>query len=67
MTDCEATLLAGIPNAPSAYDLNENPDLAKQRQRQVLGLMIKYCGMDQEWADNILDYEWKGGVLCAGS
>ncbi len=51
MTDFQATLLAGIPNAPSVYDLNENPDLAQQRQRQVVGLMVKYCeGLDQDWA-----------------
>lgn len=54
MTDYECTLLAGIPNAPSVYDLNENPDLACQRQRQVVTLMVKYSGMTQEWADLLL-------------
>ena len=34
LTDYEATLLAGIPNAPSAYALTQNPDLARQRQSQ---------------------------------
>ncbi|WP_300684881.1 transglycosylase domain-containing protein [Acutalibacter sp. 1XD8-36] len=51
MTDYESTLLAGIPNAPSVYDLNENPDLARQRQRQVVGLMVKYSGMSRERAE----------------
>ena len=54
MTDWEATLLAGIPNAPSVYDLNENPDLAQQRQRQVVGLMVKYNVLDQDRAQSIL-------------
>ena len=40
MTDYESTLLAGIPNAPSVYDLTENPDLAMQRQRQVVEQMV---------------------------
>ena len=55
MTDGEATLLAGIPNAPSVYDLNENPDLARQRQEQVVGLMVKYAGLSQDRADLILE------------
>ena len=42
MTDYESTLLAGLPNAPSVYDLTENPDLAAQRQRQVVELMVKH-------------------------
>lgn len=54
MTDYESTLLAGIPNAPSVYDLNENPDLAYQRQRQVVTLMVKYSGMTQDEADLLL-------------
>lgn len=54
MDDYESTLLAGIPNAPSVYDLNENPGLAHQRQREVLGLMVKYSGLDPQRADSIL-------------
>ena len=42
MTPDQCTLLAGIPNAPSVYDPTVNPDLASQRQRQVLQLMVKY-------------------------
>lgn len=42
MNENQCTLLAGIPNAPSVYDLTQNPDLAAQRQRQVLHLMVKY-------------------------
>lgn len=70
MTDREATLLAGIPNAPSVYDLNENPELAYQRQRHVVALMVKYTGLSQERADAILEGtdtspEEGGVVLCA--
>ena len=38
----ECTLIAGIPNAPSVYAPTKNPELAKQRQAQVLNKMIKY-------------------------
>ncbi len=43
MTDEECTLLAGIPNAPSVYSLDVNPDLAYQRQEQVVDAMVD-CG-----------------------
>lgn len=42
LTFDEATLLAGIPNAPSIYSLSNNPDLAKQRQNQVIQSMKTY-------------------------
>ena len=35
----ECALLAGLPQAPGLYDPFTNPDLAKQRQQVVLGLM----------------------------
>lgn len=41
MTDYEATLLAGVPNAPSVYAPTKNLSLAHQRQRQVLNKMIE--------------------------
>lgn len=43
MTDYESTLLAGIPNAPSKYAPTVNPELARQRQQQVLSRLVK-CG-----------------------
>ncbi len=43
MTDYEATLLAGIPNAPSVYAPTKNLDLAHKRQKQVLKKMVE-CG-----------------------
>ncbi len=51
----ECTLLAGIPNAPSVYSPTKNPELAKQRQAQVLYKMVKYNFLTQEEADIIHD------------
>ena len=45
MTEDECTLLAGIPNAPSVYSLDTNPDLAKKRQEKVIECM-KECGYE---------------------
>lgn len=50
----ECTLLAGIPNAPSVYAPTKNPDLAKQRQAQVIKKMVKYKYLTQDEADKIL-------------
>lgn len=43
MSEYESTLLAGIPNAPSRYAPTRNPELAHQRQKQVLRRMAA-CG-----------------------
>ena len=43
LTDYEATLLAGVPNAPSLYAPTKNLDLAHRRQKQVLNKMVE-CG-----------------------
>lgn len=51
----ECTLLAGIPNAPSVYSPTKNPELARQRQAQVLNKMLKYEYITQEEADKILN------------
>ncbi|HHV96164.1 MAG TPA: glycosyl transferase [Clostridiaceae bacterium] len=54
MTDYESTLLAGIPNAPSIYALTNNPELAKERQRQVLNKMINHGLLTVEEAERIM-------------
>ena len=54
LTDGEWIMLAGIPNAPSVYAPNVNPDLAKQRQKQVIEKMIKYEYLTKNEADKIL-------------
>lgn len=55
MNSYESTLLAGIPNAPSVYAPTKNPDLARQRQMQVINKMIKYKYLTQEEANNITE------------
>lgn len=40
MNDYECTMLAGIPNAPSVYSPDVNPDLAEERRQQVLECMV---------------------------
>ena len=40
LNDYECTMLAGIPQAPSVYSLDENPDLAEERRQQVISCMI---------------------------
>jgi membrane peptidoglycan carboxypeptidase len=40
LSDYEATMLAGIPNAPSVYSPDVNPDLAEQRRQQVISCMV---------------------------
>lgn len=51
MTDGEAIMLAGIPNAPSVYNPKVNLKLAKQRRNQVIKKMIKYKKLTQEEAN----------------
>jgi monofunctional glycosyltransferase len=57
ITDSEATLLAGIPNAPSVYNPKENLKLAKERQKQVLDKMVQYKKITKEKEDEILSKE----------
>lgn len=49
----ESSMLAGIPNAPSVYVPNVNPDLAKKRQAHVLSKMVEYGYITQEQATSI--------------
>lgn len=55
MTNYEMLLLAGIPNAPTVYAPTKNPELAKQRQKQVIDKMIKYKYLMQEDIDKIFE------------
>ena len=54
LSDYEATLLAGIPNAPSVYSLDNNPELAKKRQKTVLKSMLSEKMITKEYMDEIL-------------
>ena len=49
----EATMLAGVPNAPSVYAPTVNIDLAKKRQRHVLNKMVEYGYISKEEANKI--------------
>lgn len=57
MTDSESVMLAGIPNAPSIYAPSKNPELAKQRQKQVISKMVEYKYLSQNDANTILNLE----------
>ena len=50
----ECAMLAGIPNAPGVYDLNINPDLAAQRQKQVVSSMVEHEYLTAEEAEDML-------------
>ena len=51
----EASMLAGIPNAPSAYCPTKHLNLAKQRQVQVLDKMVKYKFITEQDKTEILN------------
>ena len=55
LSDYEAVMLAGLPNAPSAYSPDSSPELAKQRMKQVLDRMVECGKMAEEKADNLLE------------
>lgn len=57
MTDSESIMLAGIPNAPSVYSPTKNPELAKERQKQVVEKMIRYGYLKESEAIEILNEE----------
>ena len=50
----EASMLAGVPNAPSVYAPTVNPVLAKQRQQHVIKKMLEYGYISNEQANCIL-------------
>ncbi len=54
LTDSEAVLLAGIPNAPSAYAPSRHADLALQREKQVLAAMVKYGYLEESEQEGLL-------------
>ena len=54
LNDYEATMLAGVPNAPSVYAPTVNFKLASERQVQVLNKMVKYNYITEEERKEIL-------------
>lgn len=55
LTLYEASMLAGVPNAPSIYAPTVNPELAKQRQKQVLNAMVKYGYISESDKSKVLN------------
>ena len=53
LSDAEATLLAGVVNAPSKYSPKINPQLAKKRREKVLDAMVKSGHITKEESENI--------------
>ena len=53
LTLYEASMLAGVPNAPSVYAPTKNMDLATQRQKHVLNKMLEYEYISQKDIDNL--------------
>ena len=53
----EITMLAGLPNAPSVYSLNNKTELSVQRQNMVIDAMVKYDFLSKEEVDKLKNYE----------
>lgn len=56
LADYEAAVLAGVPNAPSAYSPDVDNELAGQRTAQVLRSMVRNKFLTQEKADELEVY-----------
>lgn len=54
MTAYESTLLAGLPNAPSVYSPDVNPELSAQRHQMVLARMMDCDYITEEEAQTIM-------------
>ncbi len=54
ISDYEATMLAGIINAPSVYSLKNNPELASERQEKVLDNLVDLKYITKEEKNKIL-------------
>lgn len=59
MNKYECSMMAGVPNAPSVYAPTKNPDLASQRQRQVLEKMVRYEYISEDEMNEILELDEK--------
>lgn len=57
LSDFQATVLAGVPNAPSVYSPDNNTPLTYQRQRQVLDCMVEYGYLNQAEAEKIANVQ----------
>lgn len=53
MTISEATMMAGVPNAPYYYAPTANKELCKERQKKVISTMVNNNYLTQEEANSI--------------
>lgn len=58
LTWAQASLLAGLVQAPTAYDPYVHPDLAKQRQRHVLDRLVATGTLSPSQADAAFAAPW---------
>src|SRR3954453_19134982 len=58
LTWAQATLLAGLFQAPTAYDPIAHPDLAAQRQAHVLDRLVAVGTLTQDDANDIAAADW---------
>ncbi len=57
MTLFDATMMAGVPNAPSVYAPTVNLDLTLSRQRKVISTMVENNYISQEQADELVNLQ----------
>lgn len=57
LNEGELVILAGLPQAPSVYDLTQNFDLAKERQKHVLERMVVSGHITETRASEIYNME----------
>lgn len=53
LTEYECAMLAGLPNAPSAYSPDSSPELARKRTEVVIGNMVSAKFISEEQADSL--------------
>lgn len=59
LTLSEATLITGLPQSPTRYSpFGAHPELAKERQGEVLNQMVKNGYISEEESDNAFDAEF---------
>ena len=55
MTLADATMMAGIPNAPSVYAPTVNPDLTRSRQEKVISDMVENGYLSETDSESLLN------------